>query len=108
MPYTFLTPARTVLGEGALETAESTPDAQAAQQRIQGLDAPAQARLLAALRFWQQAPALQDSWQARRQEAAAAPAPARPPPPLPPSPPHPARRAHPHLPRCQRRHRWRG
>ncbi|MDL5038435.1 cobaltochelatase subunit CobN [Comamonas sp. Y6] len=57
--------------QGALETAEATPDAQAAQQRIQGLDAPAQARLLAALHFWQQAPALQDSWQARRQDAAA-------------------------------------
>ena len=56
---------------GALQTAEATPDAQAAKQRVDALDAPAQAQLLSALRFWQQAPELDTSWQSRRQPAAA-------------------------------------
>ncbi|MFT3721779.1 cobaltochelatase subunit CobN [Pseudorhodoferax sp.] len=56
---------------GALQAAEATPDAQVAARRVDALDASAQTQLLAALRFWQQAPELGAPWQARRQPAAA-------------------------------------
>lgn len=61
--------------QSALKVAELATNEQAAQLQIDALDAPAQAQLLTALRFWQQAPQLPndlpDQWQQRREHAAA-------------------------------------
>lgn len=55
--------------EGALATAEATADASSAARRVAGMAVAEQEKLLAALRFWQQAEQLPEPWTSRKEKA---------------------------------------